>query len=54
MLNREIYIRRLSQCLQAQGELDFLEKLSVEELAVLWAKVARQTLQQARLGMRSA
>lgn len=49
MLSKEAYIHRLSQCLDAAGELDFLQHLSQEELSLLWSKVAGTTLRIGRL-----
>ena len=55
MLTKEAYIRRLSQCLDADGELEFLQRLSQEELSLLWSKVAGASLRIGRLaGSRSA
>lgn len=48
---KDIYIQRLARSLEAHGELEFLERLTVEELGLLWSKVARQALQH---GMRAA
>jgi hypothetical protein len=50
MLTKEAYIQRLSQCLDAPGELEFLQRLSVEELSLLWSKVAGKTLRLGVLG----
>lgn len=44
MLSKEVYIQRLSRFLDAHEELAFLERLSVEELSVLWSKLARKSL----------
>ena len=44
MLSKEVYIQRLSRFLEAQDELAFLERLSAEELSVLWSKLARKSL----------
>ena len=44
MLSKEAYIQRLARHLDAPGELTFLERLSQEELAMLWSKVAGKTL----------
>jgi hypothetical protein len=48
MANKDIYIQRLARSLEAHGELEFLERLSLEELSVLWGKVARQALRYGR------
>lgn len=49
MLSKEAYIQRLSQCLDAPGELAFLERLSVDELSLLWSKVASKALRLTRV-----
>ncbi|MOA30894.1 hypothetical protein D3C78_1520150 [compost metagenome] len=49
MLTKDAYIHRLSQCLDAAGELDFLHHLSQEELSLLWSKVAGATLRAGRM-----
>lgn len=46
--SKDVYIQRLERSLDAHGELDFLETLGVEELALLWSKVARQALRHGR------
>ena len=46
MAPKDVYLQRLSRCLDAAGELDFLSRLSDDELAVLWTKIARQRLRQ--------
>lgn len=53
MLTKDAYIHRLGQCLDAAGELDFLQRLSQEELSLLWSKVAGTTLRHGRLSMPS-
>ena len=53
MLDKEAYIQRLARQLNAHGELAFLERLSREELSVLWTKVARQALAQRRFSASS-
>lgn len=49
MLTKDAYIHRLGQCLDAPGELDFLQRLSQEELSLLWSKVAGTTLRIGRM-----
>lgn len=47
MLSQDIYIQRLGRSLDATpDELEFLNKLGSDELALLWAKVSRQQLRQ--------
>lgn len=48
MLTKEAYIQRLSQCLDAPGELLFLQRLTQEELSLLWSKVVGKTLRLGR------
>lgn len=52
MLSQDVYIQRLARSLDASGgELEFLRRLSGEELALLWAKVSRQQLRQHPYGV---
>lgn len=52
MLSKDVYIQRLARSLEASGtELEFLRRLSREELALLWAKVSRQQLRQHPYGV---
>jgi hypothetical protein len=52
MLDKDAYIQRLARQLEAHGELGFLERLSREELRLLWSKVARQALAQGSAAVR--
>lgn len=54
MLDKDAYIQRLTGTLDAHGgELAFLERLSREELSMLWTKVARSALKQGRFAASS-
>ncbi len=46
--DKQVYIQRIARALDAHGELDFLERLSHDELALLWTRVTRQALQHGR------
>lgn len=54
MLTKDAYIQRLSQCLDAPGELEFLQRLTQEELSLLWSKLAHKTLRMNLTSQRSA
>jgi hypothetical protein len=52
MLSQDVYIQRLARSLEASpAELAFLQKLSADELALMWAKIARTKLRQHPYGV---